>query len=118
MLDLNALTGEFVQRMQHHYGDRLARVVLYGSYARGDFHEESDVDLLVVLNDEAVNGWEESKALFDTEETLSDQFSSAVQSVVVPENLFLTSNRAIFRFIRRDGVSLYERRPVELPVAG
>jgi hypothetical protein len=25
-------------------------VILYGSYARGDTHEESDVDLLVVLN--------------------------------------------------------------------
>ena len=32
------------------YGDRLARVVLYGSYARGDARPDSDVDLLVVLH--------------------------------------------------------------------
>lgn len=72
VLDLNALTGEFVQRMQQHYGDRLARVVLYGSYARGDFHAESDVDLLVVLRDEELNGWAESKATFKLEYELSD----------------------------------------------
>jgi predicted nucleotidyltransferase len=31
------------------YGDRLVRVVLFGSQARGDAHDESDVDVLVVL---------------------------------------------------------------------
>ena len=31
------------------YGDRLARVILFGSYARGEARAQSDVDLLVVL---------------------------------------------------------------------
>lgn len=34
------------------YGDRLVRVVLFGSHARGDAREDSDVDLLVVLRGE------------------------------------------------------------------
>ena len=33
------------------YGDRLERVVLYGSRARGDAHEESDYDVAVFLRD-------------------------------------------------------------------
>jgi predicted nucleotidyltransferase len=32
------------------YGERLDRLVLYGSQARGDTHAESDVDVLVVLD--------------------------------------------------------------------
>jgi len=32
------------------YGDRLRRVLLFGSWARGDAHPESDIDLLVVLD--------------------------------------------------------------------
>jgi uncharacterized protein len=32
------------------FGARLHEVVLFGSWARGDAHEESDVDLLVVVD--------------------------------------------------------------------
>jgi predicted nucleotidyltransferase len=40
------------------YGDTLRGVYLYGSYARGDFDEESDFDVLVVLDDFASYGAE------------------------------------------------------------
>jgi predicted nucleotidyltransferase len=33
------------------YGTRLRKVVLFGSWARGDAHPESDIDLLVVLDE-------------------------------------------------------------------
>ena len=33
------------------YGERLDAVYLYGSYARGDNRDGSDLDVLVVLND-------------------------------------------------------------------
>lgn len=32
------------------YGDRLDRIILYGSYARGDNTEESDIDIMIILN--------------------------------------------------------------------
>lgn len=46
---VRAALAEAKARLSEMYGDRLARVVLYGSYARGDAREDSDVDLLVVL---------------------------------------------------------------------
>jgi predicted nucleotidyltransferase len=33
------------------YGERIERVVLFGSRARGDVHEDSDYDIAVFLND-------------------------------------------------------------------
>lgn len=32
------------------YGDKLHRIILFGSYARGDNTEESDIDIMIVLN--------------------------------------------------------------------
>jgi predicted nucleotidyltransferase len=46
------------------YGRRLRRVLLFGSWARGDAHPESDIDLLVVL-DRVDSGWEEQKRMDD-----------------------------------------------------
>ena len=39
----------FVDCLRCRYGDDLLRVVLFGSKARGDFDDESDIDLLVVV---------------------------------------------------------------------
>ncbi len=54
MVDKNAIAKAVKEQLQLLYGDRLAKVILYGSYARGDFHEESDIDFLVVLKDEEI----------------------------------------------------------------
>ncbi len=40
--------------LQTLYGKRLAKLILYGSYARGDQHEGSDIDFLVVLKDDDI----------------------------------------------------------------
>jgi hypothetical protein len=44
------------------YGRRLRRVLLFGSWARGDAHPESDIDLLVVL-DRVESPWEELRRM-------------------------------------------------------
>ena len=47
--DERARLDTFVARLHQRYGDDLLRVRLFGSKARGDSHEESDLDLLVVV---------------------------------------------------------------------
>ncbi len=49
---LDALLSDLRQRLRALYGKRLTRLVLYGSHARGDALEDSDVDVLVVLEGE------------------------------------------------------------------
>ena len=41
----------FRKALDEMYGDRLERVVLFGSRARGDAHAESDYDVAVFLRD-------------------------------------------------------------------
>jgi predicted nucleotidyltransferase len=47
--DIQPLLADLRAALEALYGDRLVRLVLYGSHARGDAHAESDVDVLVVL---------------------------------------------------------------------
>ncbi len=47
------LLARFLARLESECGDAIRRVILYGSKARGDIHEDSDTDVLVVVLDDA-----------------------------------------------------------------
>ena len=47
---LNAVTQKVINAAKETLGERLEKVILFGSYARGDFDNESDVDIFVLAN--------------------------------------------------------------------
>ena len=49
-LQLNRITKEVARGAKDVLGDKLFKVILYGSYARGDYRETSDIDLLILLD--------------------------------------------------------------------
>lgn len=64
------IAEEAARRLAAAYADRLRQVVLFGSWARGQAHEESDVDLVVVLDRVGDRASERDRlvdALFDLE---------------------------------------------------
>lgn len=46
-----AALAEFRSWLDERFGERLVKVVLFGSKARGDADDESDVDVLIVVRD-------------------------------------------------------------------
>lgn len=58
--ELDIVLKELAAQILDLLGDKLCSVVLYGSYARGDNAEDSDVDVLVLTN----AGPEENRKFF------------------------------------------------------
>jgi predicted nucleotidyltransferase len=69
------------------YGDRLRSVLLFGSWARGDAHPESDIDLLVVL-DHVESVWDELRRMDDILDRHSVENETVVSALVVGEEDF------------------------------
>lgn len=44
------ITSEVYEELIKLFGAKIERIILYGSYARGDFNLESDVDIMILLN--------------------------------------------------------------------
>jgi predicted nucleotidyltransferase len=47
---LQDLIKQYIIEIKKIYGSHLRQVILFGSYARGDFGPESDVDIMILLD--------------------------------------------------------------------
>ena len=69
--NVNNILQEFVNKVQGALGDHLKKIILYGSYARGDYNENSDVDIMILtdFNDKELSDYRDivSDIAFDIE---------------------------------------------------
>ncbi len=100
------VSTQFKEIMQELYGDRLAKVILYGSYARGDFHEESDIDFLVVLTDENVERHKEKKKIIRKIEHLEEQEHIFISALPISLHKFIEMDIPLLYFVSKEGVLL------------
>jgi hypothetical protein len=101
---IEPIVREFKAALQALYGDRLADVILYGSYARGDYDDESDIDLMIVLNDDRVNTYAE---IFRLSEITMDsilQHGKAVSVLPTSIKRYHQSFGPVYQNARREGL--------------
>lgn len=102
---LRAILDELKQRFAVLYGQRLVRMVLYGSHARGDAVKGSDIDVLVVLKG-PVNAYDEVSRTGHIVTDLSLQHDEVICCVFVDEDRFATRNGPLLRNVRKEGVAV------------
>lgn len=47
---INQIISIFNEKVKEVLGNRLKKIILYGSYARGDFNNSSDVDIMILTD--------------------------------------------------------------------
>ncbi len=48
--NINKAIQEFVTRSNEMFGNRIKKIILYGSYARGDYNKNSDIDIMILTD--------------------------------------------------------------------
>jgi len=103
------IAEEATRRLADAYGDRLRQVVLFGSWARGEAHEESDVDLVVVLDHVSDRSSERERivdALFD----LEADSGRAIEAFPVAQGDVLERSRPLVRAALHEGLLVLPNR--------
>lgn len=86
------------------YGERIKQVILYGSQVRGETTKDSDVDILVVV-DESLNPFEVRKSLSDLLFDIVLEEGELVSVIAVPEHFFKNYNSPFLLNVRKEGVT-------------
>jgi len=105
MDDLTKIIRELKARLLARYGDRLVKLILFGSYARGDATEDSDIDVLAVVKGVHRAGEELFIASEDAAE-VSLNHDTLVGLVLVSEEDFHSRNTPLLISVRREGIEV------------
>lgn len=97
------IAAEVRAGLERIYGDRLRGVYLYGSAARGRLHEDSDIDIAVVL-DEVTDSFTEHMRISDLRAELSLEYDTLVSFLFVSANDFANGRFAVHRAIKEEGI--------------
>ncbi len=100
---IRKLMKELKQGLVEIYGDKLKAAYLYGSYARGDYREGSDVDVMVLLKDYE-SYWDEIQRSSQLASDISLKYDVLVSRLFIREVQWQESEIPVIRNIRKDGV--------------
>jgi uncharacterized protein len=100
------VADDFKQAMQALYGSRLDRVVLFGSHARGDHRDDSDIDFMLVLKDETISRLEEINRFLNSQTQLSLKHNITVSILPVSRAKYMQSAQPVYHFARLEGITL------------
>lgn len=104
-MKIKELLEEFKKEIEKLYGDRLKQIILYGSHARGDFTEESDIDLLIVLKGKVVPG-KEIDRMIDIITEINLKYGMLISIYPVSEEDYKKVNSPLLINVRREGISV------------
>jgi uncharacterized protein len=103
----NPILAKFRAALAEMYGDRLERVVLFGSRARGDAQPDSDYDVAVFLN--GINGssdrWAELHRLAALRANFIDETGAFFDAKPYPAGAY-RERSPLMHEIRREGLDL------------
>jgi predicted nucleotidyltransferase len=100
---LTAIVRELRRHFEILYGERLVRMMLFGSQARGDAEPESDIDVLVVLQG-PVDPGEEIARTGEVTARLSLEHDVVISRVFISAEQFSEEQSPLLLNVRREGI--------------
>lgn len=108
--ELKQILDELIKGVIPIFGEKLKRVILFGSYARGDYDEESDVDVMFLIDDDAkILQNKYRKAVREIISDIDFEYSTLLCSVLQNEHDFYECANSIpfYKNVETEGITLY-----------
>ena len=108
--NVNSIVYKFLQDLKRILGEKLAKVIVYGSYARGDYRDNSDVDIMILvkMSDEEIRTVKNDiyDLAFDVEMSTGIEISPVIKNEEQYE--YWVDTLPFYRNVRDEGVVVSE----------
>lgn len=101
-MNTNQVVAKIKDRLETVYGDCLKGIVLYGSAARGMETEDSDIDILVLL-DRPVELGKDLETIIDAVYPVQLETLHPIHATPVDINTYEAGEYALYRNAKREG---------------
>lgn len=107
---INKILEEFTNKVKLLLGDRIKKIILYGSYARGDYNKNSDIDVMILtdLNFEEIENYRDR--ISDIAYEIEEKYDFNISLSPIVKNIDNYNKRInvvpFYMNIQRDGVIL------------
>ena len=108
--EIQKVTSTVVGKLVELLGNKIYKIILYGSYARGDFDTESDIDIMILINgtDEDVLKYRKDERRIANDVGLDNNI--LVSLLIKPRQSFEEWSDVVvfYKNVIKEGVTLYE----------
>jgi predicted nucleotidyltransferase len=102
-MNIEEILKEFRQAIIKLYGDRLSNVILYGSWARGEATEESDIDIMVVLKN-IVSPSKEIDRMIDIITDINLKYNTLISVFPISDEDYPIAKSPLLINVKKEGV--------------
>ena len=108
--EINLIMNELIEKTIPIFGDKLKKVILYGSYARGDYDAESDVDVMFLVDKEEAELRKDVDKVISLETEIGLQYDVFISPLLQSNAKFLKYLPVIpfYQNIEKEGIVFYE----------
>ena len=107
--ELRKITDEVVKRILENTPLRVNKIILYGSYARGDAEDGSDIDIMVLCDNNKEEANKHFKEIFEIADKVAFENDIMIQTNVENESFFNNwiDDLPYYKNVKNEGVLLY-----------
>ncbi len=109
--ELNLILEELVLQVYPILKEKLKKIVLFGSYARGDYDAESDIDVMIMVNADERELKKYGTSLSDIILTLDLKYDVLIAEIVQSYHQFIRYLDVLpfYQNIQNEGIVFYEQ---------